>query len=93
MVNRYHLLAGLQVADVATTWFILANSAHHAEGNPVVAAMIGGAGLAVAMVLLLLFKLAVVAVLWRKGTGVRFVSALYGAVIVNNGLALGLLVA
>src|SRR3546814_6907708 len=64
--GRYQLLAGLQVADVATTWVILANFSTKAEGNPVVAQTIHHGGLQVAMVALLVVKLAVVYVLYEK---------------------------
>ena len=88
--GRYRLLAGLQVADVATTWFILANFTHKAEGNPVVATMIQHTGLQLAMIALLVVKLAVVYVLYEKQTGVNLMSAIYGLVVFNNLLALGL---
>lgn len=86
--GRYRLLAGLQVADVATTWTILANFSTKAEGNPVVATMIHHTGLQVAMVALLVVKLAVVYVLYEKQTGVNLMSAIYGLVVFNNLLAL-----
>jgi hypothetical protein len=87
---RYQLLAGLQVADVATTWVILANFSSKAEGNPVVSTMIDHAGLQVAMIALLVVKLAVVYVLYEKQTGINIMSAIYGLVVFNNLLALGL---
>lgn len=90
VVGRYRLLAGLQVADVATTWVILANFSSRAEGNPVVATMIHHAGLQVAMIALFVVKLAVVYVLYEKQTGVNLMSAIYGLVVFNNLLALGL---
>lgn len=90
--GRYQFLAGLQVADVATTWVILANFSSKAEGNPVVGTMIHHAGLQVAMVALLVVKLAVVYVLYEKQTGVNLMSAIYGLVVFNNLLALGLAV-
>lgn len=89
-LRPYHLLAGLQVADVATTWVILSQWTHRAEGNPIVASFIEYSGLTVAMVALLVVKLAVVYVLYEKGTGVNLMSALYGLVVFNNALALGL---
>ncbi|MFP5323026.1 MAG: DUF5658 family protein [Acidimicrobiia bacterium] len=89
-VGRYQLLAGLQVADVATTWTILANFTSASEGNPVVATMIHHIGLQVAMLALLVVKLAVVYVLYEKQTGVNLMSAIYGLVVFNNLLALGL---
>jgi hypothetical protein len=88
--GRYQLLAGLQVADVATTWVILANFSTMSEGNPVVATMIHHGGLQVAMVGLLVVKLAVVYVLYEKQTGINIMSAIYGLVVFNNLLALGL---
>ncbi len=90
---RYRLLAGLQVADVATTWFILGNFSARAEGNPVVATVIHHTGLQVAMIALLVVKLAVVYVLYEKQTGVNLMSAIYGLVVFNNLLALGLALA
>jgi hypothetical protein len=89
-LGRYRLLAGLQVADVATTWVILGMFSSKAEGNPIVATMIHHAGLQVAMLALLVVKLAVVYVLWEKQTGVNLMSAIYGLVVFNNLLALGL---
>ncbi len=91
-VRPYQLLAGLQVADVATTSFILAQFSARAEGNPVIAAFIHHGGLGVAMMTLLVFKLSVVYVLYEKGTGVNLMSALYGLVVFNNALALVLAV-
>ena len=88
--RRYQLLAGLQALDVATTWVILANFATHAEGNPVVAQMIHHGGLQLAMIGLLVVKLAVVYVLYEKQTGINIMSAIYGLVVFNNLLALGL---
>jgi len=90
IAGRYRLLAGLQLADVATTWIILANFSSKAEGNPVVATMIHHAGLQVTMIGLLVVKLAVVYVLYEKQTGVNIMSAIYGLVVFNNLLALGL---
>lgn len=88
--GRYHALAGLQVLDVATTWVILANWTARAEGNPIVAGLIHHTGLVVAMVALLVVKLAVVRVLYEKQTGVKLMSAVYGLVVANNLLFLGL---
>lgn len=90
VARRYQLLAGLQVADVATTWVILANFSTRAEGNPVVAQMIHHGGLQLAMIGLLVVKLAVVYVLYEKQTGINIMSAIYGLVVFNNLLALGL---
>jgi Domain of unknown function (DUF5658) len=90
LAGRYQLLAGLQVADVVTTWVILANFSTKAEGNPVVAQMIHHGGLQLAMIVLLVVKLAVVYVLYEKQTGINIMSAVYGLVVFNNLLALGL---
>lgn len=90
VAGRYHALAGLQVLDVATTWVILANWTARAEGNPIVAGLIHHTGLVVAMVALLVVKLAVVRVLYEKQTGVKLMSAVYGLVVANNLLFLGL---
>jgi len=87
-VGMYQVLAGLQVADVATTWFLLANFTHLNEGNPVVATMIDHSGLQVAMLALLVVKLAIVYVLYEKQTGIRLMSAIYGLVIFNNVLVM-----
>lgn len=89
-LSRYLLLAALQVLDVATTWTILANVSTRAEANPIVAGLIHHGGLSVAMVTLLAVKLAVVRVLYEKQTGVKLMSAIYGLVIFNNALFLGL---
>ncbi len=89
-LHRYLLLATLQVLDVATTWTILANVSARAEANPIVGGLIDHGGLAVAMVTLLAVKLAVVRVLYEKQTGVKLMSAVYGLVIFNNVLFLGL---
>ncbi len=89
-VHRYQILAGLQAVDVATTWVILANFSARAEGNPIIGAFIHHGGLLVAMTCLLVFKLAVVYVLYEKDTGVNLMSALYSLVVFNNLLALGL---
>ena len=86
--TRYQLLGGLQVLDVATTWVILDNFTSRAEGNPVVATFIHHSGLQVAMLTLLVIKLAVVYVLWEKQTGVNLMSAIYGLVVFNNLLVL-----
>lgn len=85
--TRYEALALLQVADVATTWLVLSVAEARSEGNPIVALFIERSGLATTMALLLTVKLAVVYVLWLRRTGVRFVSALYAAVVFNNALA------
>lgn len=90
-MRPYQQLAALQGLDVATTWLILGSWSTKAEGNPVVAAFIEAGGLSVAMVTLLVIKLAVVYVLYEKQTGVNLMSALYGLVVFNNLLALVLL--
>ncbi|MDE0805052.1 MAG: DUF5658 family protein [Acidimicrobiales bacterium] len=89
-LSVYLALAALQVLDVATTWVILANWTARAEGNPIVAGLIDHTGLVVAMVALLVTKLAVVRVLYEKQTGVKLMSAVYGLVVANNLLFLGL---
>ncbi len=90
LLQRYLLLAALQVLDVATTWTILANVSTRAEANPIVGGLIEHGGLSAAMVTLLAIKLAVVRVLYEKQTGVKLMSAVYGLVIFNNALFLGL---
>ncbi len=89
-LGRYQALAGLQLLDVATTWVILANWSVRAEGNPIVAGLINHTGLVAAMMALLVVKLAVVRVLYEKQTGVKLMSAIYGLVVANNLLFLGL---
>jgi len=83
-VHGYVILAVMQIMDVLTTWFILSRWGERAEGNPVVAWVIGNVSLGPAMVMLLAIKLTVVWALFRKQTGVRLISALYGLVLVNN---------
>ncbi len=90
VLQRYLLLAALQVLDVVTTWTILANVSTRAEANPIVGGLIHHGGLTVAMLTLLAVKLAVVRVLYEKQTGVKLMSAVYGLVIFNNALFLGL---
>lgn len=89
-VRRYQMLASLQVLDVLTTWIILSRFTERAEGNPIVATLIRHGGLELAMLSLLAVKLLVVFALYRKQTGVKLMSAIYSAVIVNNVLALAL---
>lgn len=89
---RYEVLALLQVADVATTWTVLSLAGGMSEGNPIIDLVIRRIGLAESMFMLLVLKLSVVYSLWRKGTGVRLVSAIYAAVVFNNLLALAIVV-
>lgn len=89
-VAPYRCLAWLQLLDVSTTWLVLDHWSTRAEGNPVAAALLHTLGLDVGLLLLLAVKLTVVWSLYRKQTGVRLVSAVYGAVIVNNLLFLAL---
>lgn len=84
----YALLAGLQIADVALTGWILHHWTARAEGNPVAAFMLDRAGLWVGLALLLVAKLAVVWVFYDCQTRVRLALALYTAVLVNNTLFL-----
>lgn len=90
---RYEVLALLQVAAIGTTWALLTFADGMTEGNPVVDLFIRRIGLLESMLLLLVVKLAVVYSLWREGTGIRLLSAIYAAVIFNNLLALAILVA
>jgi hypothetical protein len=55
--------------------------------------MIHHGGLQLAMIGLLVVKLAVVYVLYEKQTGINIMSAIYGLVVFNNLLALGLALA
>lgn len=87
----YLVLAVLQVLDVLTTGWILARIGNVHEGNPVVRTLLDGAGLYAGLAALLLAKVLVVGVLYVCQTRVRLAQAVYGAVIVNNLLALGML--
>ena len=86
----YRILALLQALDVATTYFLLTQWSLRAEGNPIAAHLFGSLGIGVGCLVLLWVKMAVVVSLWRKQTGVRFVSVIYGAVIVNNLILFGM---
>jgi hypothetical protein len=89
----YVVLAVLQVLDVLTTFTILRWFAvGRAEGNPIVAHLFGGVGLAWGCAALLAFKLAVVALFYVCQSPVKIAGAIYGLVIVNNVLLLGLAV-
>lgn len=89
----YVALGGLQVLDVLTTFAILTwFAAGRVEGNPIAAAVFSSAGLAVGCLVLLVFKMAVVGLFYACQTKVRFASAIYGIVVVNNLLLLGLAV-
>lgn len=87
----YVLLGSLQVIDVFTTGVLLALFTAAAEGNPIARWFTdhGIPGLAV----LLAFKLGVVTLTWWCQTGVAVMSGIYSLVIVNNTLALALLLA
>lgn len=88
----YLALAGLQVADVITTGIILSFwGDSHSEGNPLVNTLFQWNGLMIGLMILLAFKLAVVALFWDCQTRVRLASAIYGLVIVNNVLLLAVL--
>lgn len=85
MVHRpYAFLAALQCLDVATTWIVLNYWSVKAEGNPAAAVVLDSLGLHVGLLLLLAFKLAVVALWWDCQTKVRLASAIYSLVILNN---------
>lgn len=90
IVRPYQWLAGLQVLDVATTWIILWFWSTRAEGNPVAAAMLHSYGLTLGLAMLLVLKLGVVWLFWRCQTKVRLASAIYGVVIANNLVFLGI---
>lgn len=83
-VRPYQLLAGLQFLDVATTWFILIHWTERVEGNPIAAALLGWVGIDLGCLILLAFKLGLVYAVYRKQLGVKLVSALYTAVVLNN---------
>lgn len=76
----YAGLAGLQVADVTLTAFVLAVGG--VEQNPLARVLtdVGWPGLA----MLLIVKLWLVLLLFQRQTRVRLASALYAAVVVNN---------
>ncbi len=84
----YLLLAGLQFADVALTWFILASWSERAEGNPLAAWLLDGVGLEAGLLLLLSFKLAAVGLFYATQFPVRLAAAVYGLVVLNNVLFL-----
>jgi hypothetical protein len=80
--NRtYWSLAALQVADVATTAYIL-GALGGEEQNPLARLLtdLGWPGLA----LLLIVKLGLVLALYRKQTRVRLATVVYSAVLANN---------
>lgn len=83
-VRPYQLLAGLQVLDVATTWIILSHWTERAEGNPIVAFFFEHVGINVGCLLILVFKFVLVYLTYRKQTGVKLISAVYTAIILNN---------
>lgn len=86
----YAALAALQVADVVTTGYILHHFTVAAEANPLVAAILTTTTLSVGLTVLLVFKLAVVGLLWYCQSAPKIALAVYMAVIVNNILALAL---
>lgn len=77
----YVILAYMQVIDVVITALIL-NWMGGAEGNPI-ARQLTDLG-AIGFLALLGFKLWIVHRLYKKQTGVRFISAVYGIVLANN---------
>jgi hypothetical protein len=85
LVHRpYIILAALQVLDVVTTWLILHNWSVRAEGNPIVASLLDGAGLTLGLGLVLVFKLAVVYLFWSCQSGAKIATAIYSMVVFNN---------
>jgi len=82
--RSYVILALLQLLDVATTWFILHNWSVRAEGNPVAAWLLDGAGLNAGLLILLAFKLGAVYLFWSCQTGTKIANSLYGLVVTNN---------
>lgn len=84
----YVNLSLLQIADVLTTGVILGSFAAASEGN-LIARLFTDHG-AEGLTALLALKLLTVMLLWTCQTPVRFAKAIYGAVIVNNMLALAL---
>lgn len=84
----YLLLAALQVLDVITTWIVLNYWSVRSEGNPLAASILGSLGLSLGLGVILVFKLAVVALFWDCQTRVRLASAVYGLVVLNNFLFL-----
>ncbi len=91
LVHRpYVALAGLQILDVLTTGLILGFFVSHQEGNPVVATLFHHVGLISGLGILLALKLGAVAVFWDCQFPVKIANAIYGLVIFNNALVLGL---
>lgn len=86
----YVILALLQVLDVLTTWIILTAWSARAEGNPVAGTILDNFGINFGLLVLLALKLGVVALFWDCQTKVRLVTAIYGLVLVNNFVFLGL---
>jgi hypothetical protein len=84
----YLILAALQLADVATTGWLLSRIAGTAEANPIVAAIFSTTGLTVGLAILLALKLAVVYAMWTFQTKMRIATAIYSAVVFNNLLIL-----
>lgn len=85
----YATLAAMQVADVAVTGFILAHWTKRAEGNPIASYALSG-GLVIGLVLLLVVKLAMVAVFYDTQFPVKLAQTVYALVLANNALFLGL---
>ena len=79
----------MQVLDVVTTYVIL-RWFFGSEANPIVDSVFETTGLFAGCALLLWLKLAVVRILYEKGTGVKIMSAIYSMVIFNNLLFLGM---
>lgn len=70
----------LQVADIALTAIVL--EAGGAEQNPLARLLVSTGWLG--LTAMLAFKLTLVCLLFRKAAKVNLVSAVYGAVVVNN---------
>lgn len=91
VVHRpYVWLAGLEFMDVLTTGIILGFFVGSSEGNPIVRALFDHTGLVVGLLILLIAKLVAVAIFWTTQFPVKIATAVYGMVVFNNLLILGL---
>lgn len=84
----YILLAVLEVLDVLTTGIILNIYVGVREGNPLVATLFHHTGLLIGLGILLVAKLAAVALFWDTQFPVKIANAIYGLVVFNNLLIL-----
>lgn len=91
IVHRpYIFLALTQILDVLTTGVILGVFVERnaTEGNPIVAALFHHTGLLIGLSILLVLKLAAVALFWHTQFPVKIANAIYSLVVFNNILIL-----